>query len=119
MLKKALWCLAATALVAGVIGNEAIPSWPAEALEAQAVATRGYAITTVEGGDSGFDQYSDTRSQVYRGVAGETPQTNKATNATAGEVMTYDGDPITSIPVECNLTTDTTRHNQWASIHVA
>ena len=82
--------------VAGVIGNEAIPSWPAEALEAQAVATRGYAITTVKGGDDGFDQYSDTRSQVYRGVAGETPQTNKATNATAGEVMTYDGEPITT-----------------------
>ncbi len=82
--------------VAGVIGNEAIPSWPAEALEAQAVATRGYAITTEKGGDDGFDQYSDTRSQVYRGVAGETPQTNKATNATAGEVMTYDGDPVTT-----------------------
>lgn len=82
--------------VAGVIGNEAIPSWPAQALEAQAVATRGYAITTVKGGKDGFDQYSDTRSQVYRGVAGETPTTNKATNATAGEVMTYDGDPITT-----------------------
>jgi stage II sporulation protein D len=82
--------------VAGVIGNEAIPSWPAEALEAQAVATRGYAITTSKDSNGGFDQYSDTRSQVYRGVAGETPQTNKATNATAGEVMTYDNDPITT-----------------------
>ena len=55
--------------VAGVIGNEAIPTWPAEALDAQAVATRGYAITTEKGGNDGFDQYSDTRSQVYRGVA--------------------------------------------------
>jgi stage II sporulation protein D len=82
--------------VAGVIGNEAIPSWPAEALEAQAVATRGYAITTVRGKSDGYDLYSDTRSQVYRGVAAETPQTNKAANATAGEVMTYDGDPITT-----------------------
>jgi stage II sporulation protein D len=82
--------------VAGVIGNEAIPSWPAEALEAQAVATRGYAITTERGKNDGYDLYSDTRSQVYRGVAAETPQTNKAANATAGEVMTYDGDPITT-----------------------
>jgi stage II sporulation protein D len=82
--------------VAGVIGNEAIPSWPAEALDAQAVATRGYAITTVRGEKDGYDLYSDTRSQVYRGVAAETPQTNKAANATAGEVMTYDGEPITT-----------------------
>jgi stage II sporulation protein D len=82
--------------VAGVIGNEAIPSWPAEALEAQAVASRGYAITTQKGGSAGYDLTTDTSSQVYRGVAGETPQTNKATNATAGQVMTYDGDPITT-----------------------
>ena len=82
--------------VAGVIGNEAIPSWPAEALEAQAVATRGYAITTIRGAKDGYDVYSDTRSQVYRGVAAETPTTNKAANATAGEVMTYNGKPITT-----------------------
>lgn len=82
--------------VAGVIANEAIPSWPMAALEAQAVAARGYAITTSRGGESGWDQYPDTRSQVYRGVAGENPNTNKAVNATAGQVVTFEGDPITS-----------------------
>ncbi len=82
--------------VAGVIANEAIPSWPAAALRAQAVAARGYAITTSRAGKDGWDHYPDTRSQVYRGVAGEHPNTNRAVNATAGEVVTYDGEPITT-----------------------
>ena len=69
------------------------PSWPAEALKAQAVAARTYAITTASGGD-GFDQYADTRSQVYRGVAAETPTTDAAVAATRGQVVTYDGEPV-------------------------
>ena len=41
------------------------PSWPLAALEAQAIASRTYALTAHAGG-SRFDVYSDTRSQVYR-----------------------------------------------------
>ena len=37
--------------------------------------------------------YSDTRSQVYRGAAAETPQTNAAVAATAGQIVTYGGQP--------------------------
>ena len=54
--------------------NESPSSWPAAALEAQAVAARTYAITSNVGG-RGFDQYADTRSQVYRGYLSETPST--------------------------------------------
>ncbi len=79
--------------VAGVIANEAIPSWPMEALAAQADATRTYAIATSRGGQDGWDQYPDTRSQVYRGVIGENASTNRAVNATAGEIVTYGGQP--------------------------
>ena len=50
---------------------ESPSSWPLEALKAQAVAARTYAITTSKGGD-GFDQYPDTRSQVYGGIGAET-----------------------------------------------
>ena len=49
---------------------ESPPSWPAEALKAQAVAARTYALTTTKNG-AGFDHYPDTRSQVYGGVAAE------------------------------------------------
>jgi stage II sporulation protein D len=80
--------------VRGVIAAESPSSWPADALRAQAVAARTYAITTSAGASAGFDQYADTRSQMYRGVAAETASTDDATRATAGEVVTYNGEPV-------------------------
>lgn len=81
--------------VRGVVANESPASWPAQALRAQAVAARTYAITTNAGG-ADFSQWSDTRSQVYRGVAGETPTTDAAVADTAGRVVTYGGTPVTT-----------------------
>jgi len=81
------------AYVAGVVSRESPSSWPAEALKAQAVAARTYAITTSKGGD-GWDQYADVRSQVYGGVAAETASTNAAVAATRGQVVTYEGEPV-------------------------
>jgi SpoIID/LytB domain protein len=78
--------------VRGVVAAEMPASWPLAALEAQAVASRTYAITADAGG-SRFDVYSDTRSQVYLGKAAETAATNGAIAATAGQVATYDGQP--------------------------
>lgn len=82
--------------VAGVVPNESPASWPLAALQAQAVAARSYAITTSRSGENGWDQYPDTRSQVYKGAASEHPSTNRAVNSTAGQVVTYDGRPITA-----------------------
>jgi stage II sporulation protein D len=81
--------------VRGVVSGESPSAWPVEALKAQAVAARTYAITAHAGGGA-FDQYADTRSQVYRGVAGETPSTDAAVQATAGQVVTYGGQPVTT-----------------------
>jgi stage II sporulation protein D len=78
--------------VRGVVAAEIPASWPLAALEAQAVASRTYAITADAGG-SKFDVYSDTRSQVYLGKAAETAATNGAIAATAGQVVTYGGKP--------------------------
>ncbi len=78
--------------VRGVVSAEVSPSWPLAALEAQAVASRTYALTAHAGG-SKFDVYADTRSQVYRGVAAQTPQTDAAVAATAGQIVTYAGKP--------------------------
>src|SRR3712207_6472855 len=50
--------------VQGVVPVESPASWPLEALKAQAVAARTYAITSSKGGN-GFEHYPDTRSQVY------------------------------------------------------
>jgi len=79
--------------VRGVVGDEMPPSWHPEALKAQAVAARTYAVTTSKGGD-GFEQYPDTRSQVYGGVAAEVPTVDRAVAATRGELVTYQGVPV-------------------------
>jgi stage II sporulation protein D len=81
--------------VRGVVSGESPSAWPTEALKAQAVAARTYAMTTDAGGAT-FDQYADTRSQVYRGVSGETPSTDAAVAATRGQVVTYGGNPVTT-----------------------
>lgn len=78
--------------VQGVVAAEVSADWPMAALEAQAVASRTYALTAHAGG-SKFDVYSDTRSQMYLGKAAETPRTNAAVQATAGQIVTYGGQP--------------------------
>jgi stage II sporulation protein D len=80
--------------VRGVVARESPASWPAAALQAQAVAARTYALTTAKGVSSAWEHYADTRSQVYGGVAAETPSTDAAVAATRGEVVTYEGRPV-------------------------
>ena len=77
--------------VQGVIAGEMPSSWPIDALKAQAVAARSYALSSTVHGH-GFDLYDDTRSQVYDGIAGETAATNKAAIATKGQVVMYGGE---------------------------
>jgi stage II sporulation protein D len=79
--------------IRGVVAGEMPSTWPQEALRAQAVAARTYALATSKEGD-GFDQYSDTRSQVYNGISGETAATDEAVAATAGEIVAFQGKPI-------------------------
>ena len=82
--------LAVDQYVKGVIPNESPPSWPAEELKAQAVASRSFALTAGVGGN-GFDLYADTRSQVYKGLESEYSTSNAAANATRGQVVEYQG----------------------------
>jgi stage II sporulation protein D len=81
--------------VQGVVPVESPASWPLEALKAQAVAARTYAITSTKGGN-GFEHYPDTRSQVYGGIGVEQPTTNQAVAETARQVVTYQGQPVTT-----------------------
>jgi stage II sporulation protein D len=83
--------LAIDQYVKGVVPNESPSSWPQAALRAQAVAARSFALTGDVGGN-GFDLYSDTRSQVYEGLASETTSSNTAVDATKGEVVMYGGE---------------------------
>ncbi|MEA2331363.1 MAG: hypothetical protein QOH58_1501 [Thermoleophilaceae bacterium] len=78
--------------VRGVVAGEMPSSWPLEALKAQAVTARTYALATRK--TTGlFDQYPDVRSQVYRGVTGESVRSDAAVRDTAGRILTYGGEP--------------------------
>jgi stage II sporulation protein D len=73
----------------GVVPAEMPHSWSAEALKAQAVVARSYALATRKTG--AFDLYPDTRSQVYLGLDHEFAESSAAVDATAGQVLLYDG----------------------------
>jgi stage II sporulation protein D len=78
--------------VRGVVSAEMPSSWAPEALKAQAVAARTYAITSTVNG-SGYQLYQDTRSQMYTGVSAETPSTDAAVAGTRGQIVAYRGAP--------------------------
>ena len=74
----------------GVVPWEMPDDWHPQALRAQAVVARSYALATLKPGTL-YDLYADTRSQVYGGIEAEAPTTNVAIGATAGEVLTWNG----------------------------
>ncbi|CAH0119104.1 hypothetical protein PAE9249_01601 [Paenibacillus sp. CECT 9249] len=73
-----------------VVGMEVSPSWPEEALKAQAVAARTYAL--YQGTKYQIADVVDTTlSQAYYGMDKEHPNTIAAVDATAGEVIMLNG----------------------------
>jgi stage II sporulation protein D len=74
----------------GVVPWEMPDDWHPEALRAQAVVARSYALATLKPGTL-FDLYPDTRSQVYGGIAAEEDTTNRAIGSTAGQVVSWQG----------------------------
>ena len=82
----------------GVVPREMPPQWgdtaPA-ALQAQAIAARSYAMATRRSGGE-FDMYADQRSQVYGGASAEDPRANAAVAATTGQVVTLNGQIVTT-----------------------
>ncbi len=85
------------AYVRGVVTNESPASWgdfgAQQALNAQAVAARSYALYTVAhgGGKCGGALCPSTVDQVYNGYDSETANGNEAVAATAGKVVLYGG----------------------------
>jgi stage II sporulation protein D len=84
------------AYLLGVVPGEMPKDWPLDALKAQAVAARTYAVGHVVTGKP-FDLYSDWRSQVYYGVDSEAPGPTQAVRDTRAEILTYDGAPAQTL----------------------
>jgi stage II sporulation protein D len=70
----------------GVVPVEMPSTWPTQALRAQAIAARSYAAYHLKPTHA-WDVYDDTRSQVYRGIAGEAASTNAVIAADPGKVL--------------------------------
>jgi stage II sporulation protein D len=79
----------------GVVPAEMSPTWSTEALKAQAIAARSYALATRQVG-APYDVFGDTRSQAYLGVSHEDPATDAAVDATKGQVLMFGGKVATT-----------------------
>ena len=82
--------------LASVVGSEMPASWPLEALRAQAVAARTYALKARKPA-AAFDVQATTASQVYKGVESETTSTRAAVDGTRGLVLTYNNALIDAV----------------------
>ncbi|MCL2588786.1 MAG: SpoIID/LytB domain-containing protein, partial [Oscillospiraceae bacterium] len=80
----------------GVVPYEMPASWPLDALKAQAVTARTFAVANFgRFGSHGFDLTNTTVTQVYRGMGGSAnANTNRAVTETRGQVILHNGSPI-------------------------
>lgn len=75
----------------GVVPSEMSPSWEFEALKAQAIAARSFALANLgKQAKHGYDLKDNTEDQAYGGASVETNKTNRAVDETVGLVLTYD-----------------------------
>lgn len=81
-----------------VVGSEMPTNWPLEALKAQAVAARSYALYQRQTSANEVFDVGDTQQwQVYGGYQEETDTTVAAVTQTAGQVVTYNGQIIEAV----------------------
>jgi len=84
-----------------VVGKEMYPSWPLEALKAQAVASRSFVLFRRDRErrrpGSLYDVGATVTHQVYPGVSSETASTLAAVAATRNQVLTYGGQIIEAV----------------------
>jgi len=73
-----------------VVPSEMPAAWSMEALKAQAITSRTYALYLIKNSKNElFDLYSSYRSQVYRGLKNLNPRSTKAVIETKGIVIVY------------------------------
>lgn len=102
--------------VKGVIPYEMSPSWPKEALKAQAVCARTYFMSHVNAHKSGgFDICNTTCCQVYRGTTSANSVSNAAVDETANQYLMYDGSLCETYYYSCNGGASENSENVWSN----
>lgn len=81
-----------------VVGGEMPAHWPLEALKAQAIAARSYALVhMVRPAHALYDLGATTRWQQYEGIQAEANTTQAAVNQTRGLLLSYQGGVVESM----------------------
>jgi stage II sporulation protein D len=81
-----------------VVPSEMPSTWHEEAIKAQAVAARSYALTRMGvHSDLGYDVCDGVNCQVYLGYTQERDAVNEAIDDTDGKVALYNGEPINAV----------------------
>ena len=80
----------------GVVPAEMPPYWGVEALKAQAIAARTYAMRKISGSGD-FDLEGNQFDQAYSGLTEQVKASNDAVDATRGQVLTYNGQLLSAL----------------------
>ncbi|MBO5011502.1 MAG: SpoIID/LytB domain-containing protein [Elusimicrobiaceae bacterium] len=99
----------------GVISSEMPTKFPMNALRAQAVLARTYALKHLGKHRSyGYDVCDTQNCQVYGGVSAESERANAAVESTMGETLNYKNKPIESVfSANCGGITQSAKEAGW------
>ncbi|MDR0839353.1 MAG: SpoIID/LytB domain-containing protein [Oscillospiraceae bacterium] len=99
----------------GLLPYEMSNTWPIEALKAQAVCARTYALSKLGAhGSSGFDLCATDHCQVYRGTGSANANTDRAVEETLGQYVTYNGALCETYYASCDGGATEDVENVWA-----
>lgn len=82
----------------GVVPYEIAPQAPQKAIEAQSIIARTYALRNLRRFQAdGYELCATVHCQVYKGLSGSKAHVDRAISATAGQVLTYNGELVDAL----------------------
>lgn len=113
---KIINCVELESYLKSVVPSEMPASWHNEALKAQAVCARNYALSNIGKYKSqGFDMDDTVSNQVYKGVNSENPNSTKAVEDTQGVSLLYDGNLVQTFFFSSGAGSTEDVKNVWGS----
>ncbi len=99
-----------------VLPSEMPANWPLEALKAQAVAARSYAVANIgKHSKDGYDLRATVDDQVYLGISNENPKSNRAVAETEGIILKHQGKPVSAFFHSTSGGSTEVAENVWGS----
>ena len=100
--------------IKGVVPYEMGTWFPEEALKAQALCARSYAMTSIgRHGSQGFDLCNTTCCQVYKGLKTQSDAVDRAVEQTAGQYIRYNGEIIRAVYMSSDGGATENAENVW------